>query len=498
MMFTMVVALYTSRIILKILGIEDFGVYQTVGGIVGFLSFINVALSTGSSRFLTYELGSGDKEKLRRTFSTTLTIHILLALFIGILAESVGVWFIHNKLLIDASRINAAVFVFHISILTSIFSLTQVPYNASIIAHERMSVYAFISIFEVSAKLGILYLLNIGDFDKLKLYAVLLCIVQISVMLIERIYCIRNFNETRYRFIFDRSIFKSIASFSGWSLFGSGAIALHNQGSLLLLGMFFSPAVVAARAISLQVNMAANQFVGNFRIAVNPQIVKQYAVKNYDGSKQLLLTSTKYSYYLMLMISFPIVLLAKPILELWLTEVPKYTDIFLQIIVIQSLFDVFNVSFYTALYAKGQLRENALISPVIIFLVFPIAYFFFKAGYSPVVLAWASLIAYTVLGLIAKPILIIKIVSYNRKDIFSVFIPCLWVSLASIPIPVLCYYYINSNIFIGFVAVAVITVISVATSVYFIGFDKKTQKIVIREIKKVASRFKILKIFLKT
>jgi len=498
MLFTMLVSLYTSRVILKILGVDDFGIYQTVGGIVGFLSFINVALSTGSSRFLTYELGSGDNEKLRRTFSTTLTIHILLALFIGILAESVGVWFIHHKLIIDASRMNAAVFVFHISILTSVFSLTQVPYNASIIAHEKMSYYAFISVFEVSAKLGILYLLNIGGFDKLKLYAVLLCGVQISVMLFERIYCIRKFNETRYRFVFDRSIFKSIASFSGWSLLGSGSIALHNEGSLLLLNMFFSPAVVAARAISLQVNMAANQFVSNFRLAVNPQIVKQFAAKNFDGSKQLLLTSAKYSYYLMLMISFPIALLAKPILELWLTEVPEYTEIFLQLIIIQSLFDVFNVSFYTALYAKGQLRENALISPVIIFLMFPIIYLLFKAGYSPVVLAWASLISYTVLGLIVKPILIIRIVSYNKKDITNVFIPCMWVTLTSVPIPVLSSFYINYNTFIGLLAMAIITVASVATSVYFIGLDKKTRKKVIVEIKKVASSFKIPGIFLKT
>ena len=483
MMFTMLVSLYTSRVILDILGIEDYGIYQTVGGIVGFLSFINSALSNGSSRFLTFELGTGNKEKLRRTFSTTLTIHIILALIIVIVAETLGLWFLHNKLVIDADKINTAIFVFHISILTSVLTITQVPYNASIIAHERMSIFAYVSIVEVSAKLAIVYLLNIGDFDKLKLYATLLCIVQIGLMIFYRIYCSRKFKETKYHFVFDRSIFRSIASFSGWSLFANGAFALNNQGVLILLNMFFSPAVVAARAISIQVNMTANQFVNNFRIAINPQIVKQYAAKNYDGSKQLLLSSTKYSYYLMWILSFPIFLLAKPLLELWLIEVPEYTVIFLQLIVIQSLFQVFDYSFYTALYAKGRLRENALISPTIGFLIFPATYILFKAGYSPVTLSWTSLIAYAIIGLIVKPILVIKIAGYKLNDIFKVFIPCLWVSLISIPIPLLCIRYIDKNTILGFFTIGIITIVSVAFSIYFVGLDKNIRHKIMNEIK---------------
>ncbi len=476
MMFTMLVSLYTSRVILKILGVEDFGIYQTVGGIVGFLSFINSALSTGSSRFLTFELGTKNKERLHRTFSTTLTIHIILALVIVIIAESVGLWFLHHKLVIGADRLNAAIFVFHLSVLTSVLTITQVPYNASIIAHEKMSIYAYLSIVEVSAKLGIVYLLNYGGIDKLKLYAILLCIVQISLMLFYRFYCIRNFKETKYRFIFDRSIFKSIASFSGWSLFANASIAANNQGILILLNMFFSPVVVTARAISIQVNMAANQFVNNFRTAVNPQIVKQYAAKNYDGSKKLLLSSTKYSYYLMLILSLPIYLLAGPLLNLWLTEVPEHTVIFLKLIVIQSLFQVFDTSFYTALYAKGQLRENALISPTVLFLVFPVVYFLFKMGCPPVSLSWASLIAYAILGLIVKPILLIRINGYKAKDILKVFEPCFWVTLAAIPIPVICSHFIDKNTIFGFFIMVLITVLSVATCIYFIGIDKNIRK----------------------
>lgn len=240
MIFTMIVSLYTSRVILQTLGVEDYGIYQSVGGIVGFLSFINSALSSGSSRFLTYELGIGDFEKLKRTFSTTLTIHIAIALLVVIVAETFGIWFLHHKLVIPVERMDAAVYTFHISILTSVFTLTQVPYNASIIAHEKMSVFAYMSILDCLAKLGIVYLLSIVGYDKLKLYATLLFILQVGLMCIYRLYCSRHFKETVYRFVFDRAIFKEISGFSGWSLFASSSIALNSQGILILLNMFLS------------------------------------------------------------------------------------------------------------------------------------------------------------------------------------------------------------------------------------------------------------------
>lgn len=482
MLFTMLVSLYTSRVILIILGVEDYGIYQAVGGIVSFFSFINGALSTGSSRFFTFGLGTGDHAQLSRIFSTALTIHILLALLIVIVAETVGLWFLNHKLIIDPDRMNAAVFVFHLSVLTSVVTLTQVPYNASIIAHEKMSIYAYMSIIEVSLKLAILYLLNFGNIDKLKLYATLLCIVQISLMLFYRFYCVKHFKETKYRFVFDRSIFKSIAGFSGWSLFANTSIALNNQGILILLNMFFSPAIVTARAISIQVNMAANQFVNNFRIAVNPQIVKKYAAGSHEGSKQLLLSSTKYSYYLMLILSLPIFLLAKPLLNLWLTEVPEYTAIFLQLIIMQSLFQVIDTSLYTALYAKGQLRENALISPTLGFLMFPIIYLLFKAEYSPVALSWAGLICYAILGLIIKPILLVKIADYQWADILKVFIPCFWVTLVSLPVPLIGSYFLNTDTISGFMTLVIITLTSVSISVYFIGIDKENRKKLINAI----------------
>ena len=476
MMFTMVVSLYTSRVILQKLGINDYGICQAVGGIVGFLSFLNGALSTSSSRFLTYSLGEGNFEKLKRTFSTTLTIHICLAVVIVLIAETGGLWFLYNKMVIPSERIEAAAYVYHLSIITAVFTLTQVPYNASIISHEKMSIYAYMSIFEVSAKLGICYLLSLGGLDRLKFYATLLLVVQVGLMLFYRFYCIRKFKETKYQFIFDKSLLKEIAAFSGWSLFANCSGALNSQGILILLNMFFQPSVVTARAISIQVNMAATQFVNNFRTASNPQIVKRLAAGDVSGSHHLLLSSTKYSYYLMLILCLPIFLLAEPLLHLWLGTVPEYTVIFLQLIIIQSLFQVFDTSFYTALYAKGRLKENALISPTFGLLRFPLIYLLFLHGFSPVALSWASLITYAILGLIVKPILIVKIADYTYKDVLSVFKPCLNVSLIAVTLSVFINYIMRPITFLTFISEVLILVFIIGLVIFYIGINTNVRK----------------------
>ena len=488
-LFTMLVALYTSRVILEKLGVDDFGIYNAVGGIVGFLSFLNGALSTGSSRFITFELGTGNFDRLKRTFSTLLTAHIIIAIVIIVLAEIVGLWFVNNKMVIPSERMTAAIYTFHISIITSFFTVTQVPFNASIIAHEKMGVYAYIGIFEVVSKLGICYLIGIGGYDKLMVYATLMLMVHVALFLIYKLYCNKHFQETKYKFCLDKEILKPILSFSGWSLFADGTIALTNQGILVLLNMFFAPAVVSARAISLQVNNAANQFVQNFRTAVNPQIVKMYAVKDFEGSKRLLLQSTMFSYYLMLALSMPIYFLADPLLHFWLGEnVPEYTVVFLQLVIVQSLFQVFDRSFYTALYAKGQLKENALISPTVSFIVFPIIYILFKNGFSPVALSWAYLISYAFLGLIIKPFLIVKIVDYKWRDIIALFVPCLLVTIVS-SIP--CFFtdrLIDSSSISGFLIETILLILLVLISSYILGLDRemrnKINSMIISKIRK--------------
>jgi O-antigen/teichoic acid export membrane protein len=471
MMFIMFVSLYTSRVVLRILGVDDFGLYQVVGGVVGLISFISGSLSVGTSRFLTYELGTGDYERLNRIFCTTLNSHIILSFFIILLAETVGLWFVYNKLNIPVDRLHASVLVYHLSVITIFFTITQVPFTACIIAYEKMDIYAYISIFEALARLGVVYLLRFGEIDRLVLYAALLCFIQIIIALFYRFFCTITIKATKYHFIWDKNIFKPIISFSGWSMFAQVSIALNTQGASIITNIFFGPAVVAARAIALQVNMAANQFVNNFRTAINPQIIKKYASGDREGSRHLLLESTKYSYYLMFILGLPIIFAADTILLLWLGTIPEYTVIFLQLAIIQSLFSVFDTSFYAALYTKGRLRENALISPVIGFISFPIVYLFFKLGYSPVVLSYASIIGYILLGTIIKPMLIIHVANYPIKDVISVFISCIKVTCIALIVPLVVKYLLDDSIF-SICLICIVSIISVAISVYFMGLDK--------------------------
>lgn len=483
MLVIMVVTLYTSRVILQALGIDDYGLYQTVGGVVGFLAFISNALAGATSRFITFALGKGNAEELKNTFATTLTSHLIIGLFIVLVAETIGLWYVYNKMVIPEERFAAAIIVYQISILTAFITIIQVPYYAEVIAHEKMSVFAYVGIVEAVGKLGIVYLLSIGSIDKLVLYAILLFIVQFGIFGFYVLYSRRNFEESEFRLTFDKTLFGQIFSFSGWSLFANGAIALSNQGILLLLNLFFAPAVVTARSISLQVNNVANQFVTNFRTAANPQIVKKYAAGDTEGSKELLLESTRFSYYLMLLIAVPLFFLSDPLLSIWLVEVPQYTVVFLQIVIIQSLFQVFDTSFYTALYAKGRIRENALISPLVVFVCFPMVYLLFKSGASPVALSWAYLVCYALLGLVIKPILLNRICDYNWKEILNVFWVCFVVTIAAVPIPWAIYHFIGVETLGSSVIVFVASVVFVAVAVWALGLTKSMRARLLQAVK---------------
>lgn len=490
MMFTMLVALYTSRVVLDVLGVNDYGTYQAVGGIVAMLSFMNGALSNGTSRFLMYELGTGNYFKLKRTFSSLLILHICIAVIIVVLSETVGLWFVKNKMVIPSDRMEAALFTYHISVLTSIITITQVPYNASIISHEKMSIYAYLSIIETILKLGIVYMLSLFSWDKLKLYAFLLFIVQLAIASCYRWYCIKQFEETRFRFIWNKEIIKDVLNYSVWNLISSISIPLKNQGLLVLLNMFFSPAIVAARSLANQVNMAANQFILNFRTAANPQIVKRYASGDIIGSKRLLLNSTKYSFYLMIFLCLPICLLTEPLLNLWLIEIPEYTVPFLQLAVISSLFQVFDNSFYTALYTIGRIKENALISPVIGILVFPIVFYFFKVGYSPLIMAWILLFFYMTLGMIVKPILLVKYANYHWSEILLIFKECFVVLFCAALVPTVVHYLlvdVKEGAIIYSLFILLICFSSTSLAIWYFGLTNSVRCQLVAFIKKKLS-----------
>lgn len=486
MFFTMIVSLYTSRVILQILGVEDYGIYQTVGGVVGMLSFLNGALSTGTSRFLTYEIGIGNRNKLNKTFSTIIIVHLLLSFAIMIVAETIGLWFVYNKLSIPEGRLDAAIQAYHWSVLAAIVSITQVPYTSCIIAHEKMNIYAYMSIVESVLRLSIVLLLPLGGFDKLTFYALLFFCVNLIIAICYRLYCVRYFTESRFIKLWDKEIFKGVLNYSGWNMLANASLALVNQGGIILINMFFNPSVVAAQTLASQVNMAANQFINNFRTAANPQIVKKYAIGDFNGSKRLLLESTKFSYYLMLLIALPIIFVADILLQFWLVEVPEYTTSFLQITIIGSLFSVFDSSFYTALYAKGQIKENALLSPVIYAFVFPITYLLYKNGLSPISLSIVMTVSIAIVSFVVKPTLLIRIVDYKWQEIMSVYKKCFFVTIYSIIIPLLVYVFVKhsiDNIVIVFIVLFVVSVMSVIVTVWYKGIDKDLRVMICNKIR---------------
>ena len=491
MMLTMVVSLFTSRVILQTLGVEDYGIYQTVGGVVAMLSYINGALNVGSSRFLTFELGRGNIDKLKRTFSSVLTVHLIFALIVLIVGETFGLWFVYNKLVIPEARMGAAVIAYHLSIVSAIVTITQVPYGATIVSHEKMSIYAFVSIVESILKLAIVYLLYITSYDKLIVYSILYFAVSVGIMIYYRAYCAYNFSEAHYMRCFDKSIVKSVLTYSGWNLFATTSVALCAQGITIITNMFFSPGVVAARAIANQVNGIANQFVQNFRTAVNPQVVKKYAAGDFEGSKTLLLTSTKYSFYMMLALALPITLVAEDLLQLWLGQVPEYAVVYLQLAIWTSLFAVFDQSFYTALYAKGQIKENSILSSSCFFIGFVLLYFLFKLGWSPVTAGWVLLISQVIIAFVIKPVMLVRIVAYRWSDIIPVFLKTGLVLVCSIIVPLTAYLSIDwhsIHTLVRFLSLSGISVSSVALCSWFIGIDKGTRIKLISLVKSKISR----------
>ena len=466
----MLVALYTSRVILQSLGVQDYGIYQTVGGIVGLLSFVNSILSSGTSRFLTFEFGKGITERLKATFSTLLSVHIGISIVFVILAEIVGLCLIDNKLNIPVEQLLIAKIVFQFTIVTGFLSITQVPYTAVIIAHENMKIYAYMGLLEVFLKLGIAMAIDCFAETRLLIYAALLCGAQVSILSFYRIYCIRNYQESKFcRHLFDGQILREVGSFSVWSTFAGISVALLQYGTMLLLNMFFSPALVAARALNDQVSNAVNQFVQNFRTAANPQIVKRFAVGDYDGSRHLLLVSTRLSYCLMLMVAIPVIFLASPLLHLWLVQVPEYLVAFVQWTMVQNLFSVFDACFYTAIYAKGRLRENALLAPAIDVVIILAVYVLFLQGYSPMVICYAFVAMAFLEGLVEKPFILCRYVGYSLKEIWYVVLRCMWVTILSVPLPYLVWREVDTFQPIGFTFVCLAAVVSVFIAGSFVG-----------------------------
>lgn len=490
MLFTMAVSLFTSRVILNTLGVEDYGINNVVGGIVTMFSVLSGSLSSSISRFITFELGKGNIERLKTIFSTGVNIQLGMSVLIIIIAEAVGIWFLNTKMNIPTDRMVAANWVFQCAILTFVLNLLSVPYNAAIIAHEKMSAFAYISVVEVTLKLIIVYMLMISPFDRLETYAVLLLLVGAVIRFIYGYYCKRHFEECTYHFVFDKPVLKEMTGFAGWNFLGNGAYMLNTQGVNILMNLYFGVAVNAARGIATQVDAALKQFVNNFTTAVNPQITKSYAQGDLDYMHKLVCRSAKFSAFLMMFFAVPIILETNTILTIWLKMVPDYAVIFLQWIIISSFMDtVLANSLVTSMFATGKIKRYQIIVTTVGCLVFPLSWIAFKLGFEPQVGYILYFIIYTILLFVRlyllKDMVKLPVMMYIREVLYKL-APIIVVGFS---IPGILILTMDAG-WLRLILVCLLSVLVTAASEYFIGLSNKEKNFVAEKIKLVIGKIK--------
>lgn len=431
-MFVMVISLYTSRVILDVLGVDGYGTYQVVGGMVAMFAVFSASLSSAISRFIAFEIGKGNNDRLAKIFASSMVIQIFLAIFIFILAEIIGLWFLSSQAKIPEDNIVAARWVLHCALFTFCINLLSVPYNACIIAHEHMKAFAYVSVVDVLLKLIICYILVIIPYNRLISYSVLMAVIALLIRFVYSFYCHRNFAETHQRLMLDKGIFKEMFSFAGWSFFNNAISIFNNQGVNMLINVFFGVTFNAARGIANQVEGAVMQFVNNFTVAVNPQITKSYAAGNLFGMHQLVCRGSKFSYFLMLIMSLPLICEADIILHLWLKEVPPYATLLVQLSLILGLLDSIGFAGYTACIATGKLRKYSLVISSIAILEFPLSWIAFSLG-GTIEVCYYIYIAVKASVLLVRMFLLQEMVSLPRK-MFSreVFLPIFKVTLISV------------------------------------------------------------------
>ena len=441
MLLIMLVTLYTSRVILKTLGEEDFGIYNIVGGIIILFSFLNGAMVVATHRFLSYEIGRGDEKSANKYFSTSLLIHVGLAVLFFLVMETIGYYLFMQYLNIPIERVEAAKWVFHFSTLSTCISVLRTPYSAVIIANEQMTFYAYISILEVIGKLIIVYLLTLFIFDKLILYSFLMFVVLCLISLIYFIYCKMKYSVCSFSFCREKERYIQLSSFSGWSLLGSMANVGANQGINILLNIFFGVVLNTAMGIANQVNAAIYNFVSSFQTAFNPQIIKSYASKDYQYFHSLLLNTSKYSFLLIWILSFPVLICCPEILKIWLGNIPEHTVDFTRLIIIFSILDAIQGPLWASVQATGKIRTYQILMSVLILANLPISYCFLLMEFSPSIVLIVRIIL-NVIILIVRVIYLSHLFDFPIKTYFTdVLCKCMLLIFLSFPISLIYYTY---------------------------------------------------------
>lgn len=478
MIFVLLVALYTSRVLLDVLGVEDYGVYNVVGGVVTMLGFFNGAMVASTQRFFSFAIGQEDIEQLNRNYSTILLIQGGLALLVILLTETVGLWFVRTYLVIPPERMNAALWVYHFAVFSFVLSMLQVPFTALIITHERMNVYALISIGDVALKLLLVLILPYIPFDKLISYAILLFCVALITCSTYVLYCKVRLRYLRVIKRFDRNLFRVLLSYMGWNLWGNSAAVIMGQGINILLNIFFGPTVNAARAIAYQVQGALNQLVANFQLALNPPIVKSYARGEMDYMHRLIISGSKLSFFLLLLFAIPVGLEAPLLLSIWLKEVPLHTVLFTNLILIVGCIDSLSGTLMTAAQASGKIKKYQMFVGLLLILNLPVSYAVLKLGGSPestmVVAVVISLIALFVRLWIISPLVQLSVSTYCREAL----VPVILTSIPSIAMGYGVRRLVGADDLLRGLLVMLLSFIISATFVYLLGLSQHERQIV--------------------
>ena len=481
----MFVTLYTSRVILQALGVEDYGVYTAIGGIVSILSIVIGPIDASISRFLTYELGRGDLKMLKRYFGTGLTIMVLFSVLAVIILESVGLWFLNNKMVINENRILAANWVLHLSIAAFVVNMISAPYRASIIAHERMSLFAYMGILEALLKLGVAFMIKFSSIDKLILYSLLLLVVGILVRFIYTIVCNKEFEECRKPQLgIDKDLFGGLFSFAGWNIFGAAASVCRGQGINILFNLFGGPVVNAAFGIANQVNGAVGSFVNNFTTAINPSIIKSYASKQKDYMMSLVYQGAKYSFFLVLLFALPLLLETKYVTKLWLGQIPEFSIPFIQLMLLHSLAESLSKTIMAGVHASGNIKVYQLVVGGMQILMLPVAYILLRLGFSPTIALLATVMI-DLLTLLIRMIIARRVFQLSiRTFVTKVIIISLLTTLVASIIPLIVKMSLNESFWRFFVVVC-ISLLSTTISVLYVGCNKTERVAIISKTKKI-------------
>lgn len=447
MLLSMVVSLYTVRVVLRTLGVVDYGIFNVVGGVVEMFSFLSITMASATQRFFSFELGRNDLVKLKRTFSLTVIIYALIAFIVLIMAESVGLWFLNNKMVIPLNRIVAANWIYQFSILSFIFAMMTIPYEAIIIARENMSFYAYISIAEVLLKLIIVYLLVLFSVDKLKLYGFLVFTITGIITYLYRLVCRRNYEESRFQYHWDKELFKTLINYSAWNLFGAITYVANNQGMNIILNIFFGPVVNAARAIAFRVSTSINSFSTNFYTAVNPQIVKSYASGKREDMITLVFKSSRISFYLLYIIALPILLELDVFLKIWLKNSTEYMVVFTRLAIVFSLINSLENPLTQTARATGDIKNYQVWVGSFTLLTLPISYILFKKGLPAETTFYTLILVYSIALfirlLVLRKLINLSIYSYVKEVLFTV----IFVSVLGLAIPTFIKLLIGDGFF---------------------------------------------------